>query len=100
VEIAHVAYVHGGRCKILFDAGQDLGARTRGVDVPGDFYFNPLLGVERRNAASDPVTRGADTEFWGFERSSGLSVSAGGPAYVLYMPLGCQRLIKRVIVLS
>jgi hypothetical protein len=78
VDIGHVGYIHDGRFKILFDAGRDLGERTRGADVPYDFFFNPLIAKEQRNPLVNPP-RSPRTEFWGFERSAGVGGSLGGP---------------------
>jgi hypothetical protein len=78
VSIAHVGYIHEGRFKILFDAGQDLGSRQRGVDVPEDFFFNPRLGEERNHTVPEEP-RPASAEFWGFTESIGVQGGASTP---------------------
>jgi hypothetical protein len=75
VSIAHVGYIHEGRFKILFDAGQDLGSRQRGVDVLDDFFFNPRLGEERTHTLPEEP-RPASAEFWGFTERTGVKGSA------------------------
>jgi hypothetical protein len=81
VSIAHVGYIHEGRFKLLFDAGQDLGSRQRGVDVPDDFFFNPRLAEERNHPALEEP-REAAVQFWGFEENKGIKGSSSISGYV------------------
>jgi hypothetical protein len=75
VSIAHVGYIHEGRFKLLFDAGEDVGSRQRGVDVPDDFSFNPRFAAERAHPVPEEP-RPASAEFWGFTESIGVQGSA------------------------
>jgi hypothetical protein len=81
VSIGYVGYIHEGRFKILFDAGEELGFRRRGTDVPNCFSHNPLIAAERQNPLVKK-SRPAGTEFWGFEKRSGISASASVSVYV------------------
>jgi hypothetical protein len=81
VSIAHVGYIHEGRFKLLFDAGQDLGSRQRGVDVPDDFFFNPRLAEERAFPVIKEPTE-PSIHFWGFKNSTGVQGSASLSGYV------------------
>jgi hypothetical protein len=76
VSIAHVGYIHEGRFKLLFDAGEDVGSRQRGVDVPDDFSFNPRFAEQRAHPVLPEEPRPASAEFWGFTERIGVKGSA------------------------
>jgi hypothetical protein len=71
-----VVYIHEGRFKLLFDAGEDVGSRQRGVDVPDDFFFNPLFAEQRAYPVLPEEPRPASAEFWGFTERIGVEGSA------------------------